>query len=95
MLNIYEKMTEDVSWELERQGWRAENELHVIWGFGDRKMELKREYIGLLGFELDQLKRVEEKETIVVPSELVGKGKGMYVIYSRLRAEAYEFVIGL
>ena len=87
-------MSEEIAWEFERKGWR-EIRKHFIWGFGDRDDSIYLKDIGLLEFELDVLNRVEKREIIVVPSELVGKGGEKYIIYSRLKDEAYEFVCGL
>ncbi|MDO8460060.1 MAG: hypothetical protein Q7S74_03055 [Nanoarchaeota archaeon] len=82
MFNINEKLARKYRNALDRDGWKEETRLHVVWGF-EKKLELLREYIGLLEFELDQLRRVEGKDVLIVPSELVDRGRGKYVLYSK------------
>jgi hypothetical protein len=63
--------------ELDRQGYQEETTLRGC------ATELRRDFFGVLELELDQLSRVEEKEVLIMPSELVGRGEGKYVLYTK------------
>ena len=82
---IDEQTARIIRQELDRQGYEEERTLHVQ---GDcSASELCREYFGLLEFELDQLSRVENKRVLIMLSELVGRGVGKYVLYSKYRTD--------